>query len=231
MSKEEQISITYQKHQDSFDHLLKLYQEYNSHTNISAIRADADIIDKHFKDSLAAVPLLKKLAEYGSDIYDLGAGGGFPTLPLAIALPKYEFTAIDSVGKKLKFVHEAASALALTNVSTVTARAEELSRNLPYEGGAAILMSRAMAYLPMLLELSARFVEPQGHILAFKQATDNGEEVKAAAFAAKTLGFKLVEQYQYHPEKQILVYKQFGKLGYKYPRNFGLIKSKPLLAK
>ncbi|MCE2929469.1 MAG: class I SAM-dependent methyltransferase, partial [Candidatus Caenarcaniphilales bacterium] len=85
---------------DKFDKLYELYSEYNSHTNISAIRDKDSVYKKHFEDSLVIAPYItQKLS-----IVDIGTGGGFPALPLAICFPKCKITAVDSIGKKTKFI-------------------------------------------------------------------------------------------------------------------------------
>ena len=93
-----------QNQEAEFAKLYKLYEDYNSHTNISAIRDKAEVYAKHFEDSLSVVPYLE-----GQEIkvIDVGTGGGFPALPLAIVLPQAQITAIDSVGKKIRFIDQA----------------------------------------------------------------------------------------------------------------------------
>jgi len=104
-------------------------------------------VTHHFLDSLSAAALLQ-----GEQIADVGTGGGFPGLPLAIARPDSRFTLIDSVQKKLRFVEHAAQALGLTNVQTLHARVEDLQPAQPFD----TVVTRALAPLPRL----ARWVQP-----------------------------------------------------------------------
>ncbi|MGL6120336.1 MAG: 16S rRNA (guanine(527)-N(7))-methyltransferase RsmG, partial [Fusobacteriaceae bacterium] len=101
---------------------LKLLVEYNSHTNLTAIRDEEGILEKHFMDSMLIHQLLKESDESAIDI---GTGAGFPGMVLAICNPKIKFTLMDSVGKKTNFLNMVKDELALENVRVVNARAEE----------------------------------------------------------------------------------------------------------
>ena len=97
-----------------------LLTEENSHTNLTAIREIPDIIAKHYADCLLAEPFFPQ----NSTVIDVGCGGGFPTIPLAIVRPDLKITAVDSTAKKINFVQKAVDSLELLNVFPVCARAE-----------------------------------------------------------------------------------------------------------
>lgn len=206
-----------------FDELYKLYEEYNSHTNISAIRDKDDVYQKHFKDSL----LLFEHCDLKGKIIDIGTGGGFPAIPLAIEKPELDITAIDSVGKKIKFVNLAKDKLALDNLIALTARAEELAHDPKYREKFDIGLSRAVAELRVLLELASGFIKPGGKFIAYKKS-DNTEELNAAKKATKDTKFKLLEQKAYAEDKQLLIFEKTGHCNEKLPRSFQQIKKKPL---
>ena len=81
-----------------FEKFLALFQEYNAHTNLSAIRDEVGIVEKHFIDSV----MLANFIEFHGKVLDIGSGGGFPGIPLKIGNPDVDFTLMDSVGKKVK---------------------------------------------------------------------------------------------------------------------------------
>lgn len=100
---------------EKFQKFLEIFKETNSQINLSAIRDDEGIIEKHFIDSC----MLSVFAELHGRVADMGTGGGFPGIPLAITHPDVKFTLIDSVVKKLKCVDDFAYKLGLTNVQTL----------------------------------------------------------------------------------------------------------------
>jgi 16S rRNA (guanine527-N7)-methyltransferase len=112
-----------------FEKFLEIFKEKNAQINLSAIRDDDGIIEKHFIDSIMLNIFLDFEPVFEGQkvkVADLGTGGGFPLLPLGIINPEVEFTGIDSVGKKLKAIDEFAQELELTNIKTVNGRAEDL---------------------------------------------------------------------------------------------------------
>lgn len=205
------------------DELYELYTEYNTHTNISSIREKADVYEKHFQDSLSILDHY----ELKGSIIDIGTGGGFPSLPLAIEKPELKITAIDSGGKKIKFVKLAIEKLELENITALTARAEELAHNPEFREKFDYAISRAVAELRILLELASGFIKPGGKFIAFKK-TDNPAEIKAAKDAIRDCKFKLIEQKTYAEDKQFLVFQKMESFPKKMPRSFQQIKKRPL---
>ena len=98
------------KYSDDFQKLYQLYSDFISHTNISAFTNEEDVYHKHFEDSLVTYPFIttQLVANQSLKIIDIGTGGGFPTLPLALVAEReglnLHFTALDSTAKKLKFI-------------------------------------------------------------------------------------------------------------------------------
>jgi len=121
--------------------------DWNQRLNLTAIDEPARIVTHHFLDSLSVASHLQ-----GTTIADVGTGGGFPGLPLAIVRPALRFTLIDSVQKKLRFVDHVVQTLGLENVVTQHARVEQLSPATPFD----TVVTRAFAPLPRL----ARWVQP-----------------------------------------------------------------------
>lgn len=134
-------------------------ERWNRSYNLTAIESREEMLTHHLLDSLAISPDLA-----GTRIADVGTGGGFPGLPLAIVNPARQFTLIDSSGKKVRFVAHAARTLELRNVTAVHSRAETLRPKVPFD----TVTARALAPLPELLALLAPLCGPKTHVLAMK---------------------------------------------------------------
>lgn len=113
-----------------FDALGELYTEWNSKINVISRKDIDELYTRHVLHSLAIAKVCT--FEAGAKIVDIGCGGGFPTIPLAILFPDVEFTAVDSIGKKITVVREIASALGLTNVTPINARIEAVKGEFDY---------------------------------------------------------------------------------------------------
>lgn len=155
-----------------FRQFLDLFVEYNSHTNLSAIRDPALIIEKHFVDSLyGSIP-----CELHGKLLDIGSGWGFPGIPLQIVYPELQVTLLDSVGKKTKamnhFIHE----LWLTQATVIRARAETLAKDKLHKGKYDFITSRATAYITDILKWSIPFLAPHGKIILYKMPFEDEEK-------------------------------------------------------
>jgi len=142
--------------------LLRLLDElahWNRSYNLTAITARPAMISAHLLDSLAAQPDLR-----GHRIADVGTGAGFPGLPLAVANPQREFTLIDSVSKKIRFVAHAARTLELPNVTPLQARVETLAPTEPFD----TVLARAYATLADLLESVQGLCGSETRVVALK---------------------------------------------------------------
>jgi len=137
-------------------------KKWNRKINLTAITCDRDIVLKHFADSLA---LIRLVGEIGC-LLDVGSGGGFPSLPLKIMLPKLAVTSVDSVGKKILFQRHAARALELENFTAIHARCEDLGPG--YAEHFDWIVSRAFSDIPAFAEIAAPLVKPEGRIIAMK---------------------------------------------------------------
>jgi 16S rRNA (guanine527-N7)-methyltransferase len=139
--------------------LLDELERWNRSYNLTAIAGREEMITHHLLDSLSISPDLA-----GTRIADVGTGAGFPGLPLAVVNPSRQFTLIDSSGKKVRFVAHAARTLALTNVTTLQARAETLRPQAPFD----TVTARALAPLAELLAAVAPLCGPATRVLAMK---------------------------------------------------------------
>ncbi len=141
------------KQKDQFAQLLPLYQEWNSQINVVS-RKDIDLLyERHVLHALA----IAKVAKFnpGTSILDLGTGGGFPAIPLAIFFPEVQFTAVDSIGKKIKVVNEVAKALNLDNIIGIHSRVEDIKTKHDF------IVSRAVAELLQIISWSRKLLKPK----------------------------------------------------------------------
>lgn len=142
--------------------LLRLLDElamWNRAYNLTAITERSAMIRDHLLDSLSAAPELS-----GTRIADVGTGAGFPGLPLAVIAPERQFTLIDSVAKKIRFVAHAARELALSNVMPLQARVEQLLPEAPFD----TIITRAFAALPVTLARISRLAAAGTRLIALK---------------------------------------------------------------
>jgi 16S rRNA (guanine527-N7)-methyltransferase len=196
----------FEKYYDQLDKLANLVEQKSKEINITAIREYEKILEKHILDSLmcSKISLVEeRLAK--SEVLDLGTGGGFPGLPLAITHPNSNFVLLDSTRKKLDVVKEFAKDLGLSNVKTVWGRAEEVSKEKASKFD--VVVSRAVAFLPELITLCKPFIKKNGLIVLYKQI--DKAELEAGDIAAKNSGLKLIEEFEYHlsdSARNILIY-------------------------
>ena len=216
-----------------FDALTKLLQTHNQTHNLTRIIDDLEIRQRHYCDSLIAVDIIKRLhAESHCSIIDIGSGAGFPALPLAVALPNAFVTSVEATGKKVTFQQTASAELDLKNFTPINARAEELAAEKKYRGKFDFAVSRAVADLAVLCELSLPFVRPGGFFLAWK-GKKAAEELTNAQTAIKALGAQLAEVVPYTltdaaDDFKIIVIKKTAPTPFKYPRQYNAIKRSPL---
>lgn len=157
-----------------FAHLLI---KWNRVYNLTARAAPADVLTLHLLDSLAAGPAVEQLAsEIGHRVLDVGAGGGFPGIPLAIAYPDLDVTLLDAVEKKTAFLAQAKLELSLGNTTVVHARVED-HRAPQFD----LVVSRAFSSLADLVQLTSRHVQQKGAWLALKGAYPADEIAALAA--------------------------------------------------
>ncbi|MEY4903084.1 MAG: hypothetical protein RLZZ292_899 [Bacteroidota bacterium] len=145
------------KQRQQFELLLPTYKLWNDQINVVSRKDIDELYLRHVLHSLAIAKIMEFKA--GSAVLDLGTGGGFPGIPLAILFPDSQFTLVDSIGKKIKVVNEVATALGLTNVKGIHARVEEL-KNQKYD----FVTSRAVAELRLLLSWSRKLIKSNHHI-------------------------------------------------------------------
>ena len=208
---------------DRFETYHRLLAEWNERMNLTAITDPVDVAEKHFADSLAALPYLKP----GMRVIDVGTGAGFPGVPLLILEPELDLTLADSLNKRLTFLDALLRELGLT-ASLVHGRAEDLGQNRLYREQFDAALSRAVASLPVLLELTTPFVKVGGSAIAYKG--DAAEEVKSAKGAAFLLHVDLRQMdLKSSLGKRCLIFAdKTAPTPKQYPRKAGTPSKKPL---
>lgn len=159
--------------------------DWNTRMNLTALTAPEDVAVKHIIDSLTAYDAA--LFDGARTLIDVGTGAGLPGIPLAVYAPHLTVTLLDSLNKRVRFLTEVTAAMGLPNVRCIHARAEEAARTAEHRAAYDIVVSRAVARLPVLLEYTLPFVRVGGTLLALKGRA-YAEEQKEARRAAEVLG-------------------------------------------
>ena len=159
--------------------------DWNTRMNLTALTAPEDVAVKHIIDSLMAYDAAR--FDGARTLIDVGTGAGLPGIPLAVYAPHLTVTLLDSLNKRVRFLTEVTAAMGLQNVRCIHARAEEAARTVEHRAAYDIVVSRAVARLPVLLEYTLPFVRVGGTLLALKGRA-YAEEQKEARRAAEVLG-------------------------------------------
>jgi 16S rRNA (guanine527-N7)-methyltransferase len=204
--------------------------EVNEHLNLTAIKDEDGVILKHLVDSSACVPYIKENAK----LCDIGCGGGFPSLVIAILRGDVSVLGVDSVAKKVKYVESTAELLGLDNVSVSSRRAEELGRDKDYRESFDVVTARAVARLNVLCELCLPLLKIGGVFISMKSQAAP-EELSEARMAIEKLGGAVdtVSDYTLTDggeilDRTIIIIKKVKNTPNTYPRNNSQIAKKPL---
>ena len=196
----------------------------------TTVRAPEQALHTHIADSLVALELSD--VRTATAIADLGAGAGFPGLPLAIALPDARVALVESVARKCAFIRSAAEAAGVANVDVVAERAEAWSAGI---GTRDLVTARALAPLAVLAEYAAPLLRDGGVLVAWKGRRDAEEERDARA-AAGALGLTMeeirpVDPYPGADHRHLHVLRKVAPTPERFPRRPGMARKRPLSAK
>lgn len=205
--------------------------EWNEKINLTALTSEADVYLKHFYDSISAAFYYD--FNHAVHICDVGAGAGFPSIPLKICFPHLHISIVDSLNKRIGFLNHLAEQLELENVSFYHSRAEDFGRNKKYRESFDIVMARAVARMSVLSELCLPLCKVNGTFIAMKGAQAD-EELSDAEKAIKTFGgqvtmtqtFSLPEE---NSERSIVIVNKERKTPKKYPRKAGTPNKDPII--
>lgn len=209
--------------------------ETNEHVNLTAITDRDEVYLKHFYDSLLPALEIKDLQKKALSICDVGAGAGFPSIPLKIAFPNLKVTIVDSLNKRIKFLEELATKLGLTETQFYHARAEAFAgKKSEYRESFDVVTARAVARLSVLSEFCLPLTKIGGRFIALK-AQKASEELEDAKYAVATLGGKIdvdikTELPKSAETRHIIVIDKKKPTPNKYPRKPGTPAKTPLQA-
>lgn len=218
------------RQKEQYERYFELLVEWNEKINLTAITKKDDIYLKHFYDSIA--PILQGLIENQPiRLLDIGAGAGFPSLPMKILFPELDVTIIDSLNKRINFLHLLAEELGLNGVHFYHGRAEDFAQDKAFRAQFDIVTARAVARMQVLSELTIPYLKVGGRLLALK-ASNAPEELEEAKNALNLLFSKVEDNLQYElpngdPRFITLVEKK-KETPNKYPRKAGMPNKRPL---
>ena len=209
----------------------ELLVEWNEKINLTAITERDEVYLKHFYDSIT-LGLHTGVLEGEITLCDVGAGAGFPSIPLKIAFPNIKVTIVDSLNKRINFLESLFKELGLEGVRCYHDRAETFGQNPDHRAAYDIVTARAVARMSVLSELCVPLVKKGGYFVAMKAASSQ-EELDDAKAAIATLGGKVEEDYAFElpkeeGERHIILIKKTKETPKKYPRKPGIPNKKPL---
>jgi len=248
------------EHLDRMARFVALLLDRNRHLNLTRIVEPAEVERRHLLDSLTcALPVLDRLAHprqtdagtgarplplspslagegpgEGAIVrcIDVGSGGGLPGIPLAIAFPGLRMTLLESVGKKAAFLREAVADLDLPRVTVRTGRAEDAAREPAERDAYDLVVARALAPLPVALELCLPFATPGG-VVVLPRGSDLAGQLADGEAAAKQLAARLrppipLDDPELPPGRSLVVADKLGRTPARFPRRPGMPAKHPL---
>lgn len=208
----------------------KILLEYNEVMNLTAITDHEEILEKHFLDSITLI-LSEKLTE-GCSLIDIGAGAGFPSMPVKIVREDINLTMLDSLNKRINFLNTVVENLGLKNAKALHFRAEEGGKNKDLREKFDVATARAVADLAVLAEYAIPFVKVGGYFVAMKGNAPE-EEINGAKKSIKEMGGKIEEVKEIVLPSGInhclVIIKKIEKTPSKYPRKAGKPSKEPIM--
>ncbi|HGD4950820.1 TPA: 16S rRNA (guanine(527)-N(7))-methyltransferase RsmG [Streptococcus agalactiae] len=223
------ITLT-DKQKKQFETYFRLLVEWNEKINLTAITDKEEVYLKHFYDSIA--PILQGYIDNSPlSILDIGAGAGFPSIPMKILYPEIDITIIDSLNKRINFLNMLANELELSGVHFFHGRAEDFGQDRVFRAKFDIVTARAVAKMQVLAELTIPFLKVNGRLIALKAAAAE-EELISAEKALKTLFSQVTVNKNYKlpngDDRNITIVSKKKETPNKYPRKAGTPNKKPL---
>ncbi|WP_101773892.1 16S rRNA (guanine(527)-N(7))-methyltransferase RsmG [Peptostreptococcus faecalis] len=215
---------------DRFEKYREILVEYNKVMNLTGITEQKEVYIKHFLDSVAI--LKEGYIKDNMSVIDVGTGAGFPGFPYKICNPTLKLTLLDSLNKRINFLKAVGEGLEFEDIEYVHGRAEDIAKDKNHREKYDISTARAVANLPVLLELCVPYVKIGGFFICLK-GPNVDKELSEAKKAMNILGVEMVEKIDVSlPDEElnhnILVFKKIKKTPNKYPRKAGTPAKSPL---
>lgn len=214
---------------DKFRVYYRELARWNSSMNLTSVTGWDEVVETHFLDSLSLAGALSSETRAARDFIDIGAGAGFPGVPMKIAFPGLSGLLVDATARKAEFLRNLVAALELTDVEVRRARAETLGRIEGFREGFDMVFARAVASMPVLAELTLPFCRVGG-VVALHKTRSASDEIAAAQRAVETMGGEIrdiVSAGGYN--KVIVIIDKVKNTPANYPRRPGIPSKRPLL--
>ena len=205
---------------------------WNQRMNLTAVTDYDGVQVKHLLDSLTAAQLLRDELSNGVSLMDIGAGGGFPGVPLKVAFPNMHLALMDATGKKTSFLQHLCQALELSDVEVYTGRAEELAFRPELRESFDVVVTRGVAVMRVLMELTLPYCRSGGMVLVWKKG-ELEPEIGASLHAMDVLGGQLRDVRRVDVEglrdgRVLVVVDKTKACPAKFPRRSGMPQKHPL---
>ncbi|WP_010531275.1 16S rRNA (guanine(527)-N(7))-methyltransferase RsmG [Lentibacillus jeotgali] len=219
-----------EKQKEQFADYFQILVEWNEKINLTALTEEEDVYLKHFYDSISAAFYHDFTGNLV--ICDVGAGAGFPSIPLKICFPDINVTIVDSLQKRINFLNQLAAYLGLEKVAFYHDRAENFGKDKQFRESFDIVISRAVARMSVLSELCLPLTKKNGMFIAMKGSQAN-DELNDGQNAVDVLGGELDEIHIFQlpeedSERSIVSIHKKRKTPKKYPRKPGLPNKSPI---
>lgn len=224
--KEKGIILT-ERQQAQFEKYYEILIEWNQKMNLTAITDKEDVYLKHFYDSIT---IAFDFPFSSQTIIDVGAGAGFPSIPLKIVYPQLKVTIVDSLNKRITFLNHLFEQLQLKDCQAIASRAEDYAKE--HRESADLVMARAVARLNILDELCLPLVKVNGYFLSLKGKKAK-EELTEAQKGIQLLGGEMISNVEFtlanhDDQRSNIIIRKIKATPKKYPRPFAKIKKQPL---
>ena len=190
-----------QEQVQQFERLKDLYEEWNQQINVISRKDTENFYERHVLHSLGLAKIIR--FQKTSEILDVGTGGGFPGIPMAIMFPDVKFTLVDSIGKKIKVVNEISAALGLKNVTGLHLRAEDVKGNFDF------VISRAVTQMPIFINYVRNKIKKERNNklkngILYLKGGDLKEEMKSVKYRYKEYNLSSFFKEEFFETKKII---------------------------